>query len=84
MIGRLTSVSERYLDSEGRRRLNPVKCDFSKIYQDKSRADCIPDFVLGKNRLKPKFDIVFADFGYNTDQLNSVDGLSYMRTIGLP
>lgn len=78
MVKRLKEIGENWKDSDGRRRLNPILGNFSSVHTDFERADCIPDFVIGKNKLKPRFDIVLADFGYNSDQLDSVEGLSYM------
>lgn len=81
MISRLEFLSGKWKDPENRKRLNPIKGNFSSIHEDFDKANCIPDYYEGRNKMKPKFDIVLADFGYNIDQLESVQGLSYMGTI---
>ena len=77
MIARLETLRPRFLDSEGRRRLTPLRTNFADLAQKFNRSDCRPDFEDDK-RLKPRFDVIFGDFGYNTDQLGRVEGLSYL------
>lgn len=76
MIERLKSLSPQFLDSEGKRRLNPVKINFADVVSSLSKRDCVPDYA-SEYKLKPRFDIFFADLGYNIDQLSRVEGLSY-------
>ena len=78
MVARIRSMKDQFKDSENRRRLNALQTNFSKLTSSFSRQDCIPDFEDSKNKLKPRFDVIFADFGYNVDQLGDVEGLSYM------
>ncbi len=77
MINKLQSKSGEIKDSLGRRRLNLVHTNFKNVSSKLNRADCTPDFVDNNQKLKPKFDIFFADLGYNIDQLSVVQGLSY-------
>lgn len=77
MIERLQILSKDYVDADGHRRLNPIRANFSEIASKHTRRDCRPDYEEDP-RLKPRFDIFFGDFGYNTDQLSRVEGLSYL------
>ena len=81
MVEGLKPLQARYLDELGRHRLHLINQNFATIFENNSRNDLMPDFTLNKSaKLTPKFDIIFADLGYNIEQLETIEGLSYMST----
>ena len=82
MIDALKPLRSQYLDEQGRNRLNLINQNFAAVLDKHSRNELIPDFTLNKSaKLTPKFDIIFAELGYNIEQLETIEGLSYMSTI---
>ena len=82
MIESLKPLRSQYVDDQERNRLNLINQNYAYIFEKNSRIDLMPDFTLNKSaKLTPRFDIIFADLGYNIEQLETIEGLSYMSTL---
>lgn len=65
------------MDGEGLDRVSFVSRNFASL-SGTSRQELFPRHFENRNLLSPSLDIVFADFGYNTEQFAHISGLSYM------
>ena len=83
MISSLVPEVARFRDHKGRKRLNLLTEDYASLFEKRSKFECVPDFTQSDktSRLSPRFDIVFADLGYNMQQMDSIEGLSYLSMI---